>query len=182
MKSESILDAIGMINEEAVREAKAYQRPKSRGWVKWGAMAACLCLVVLAAIPFLQNREPVTDIEPYKELTVVEAVALEPYGELYPQTILEGYTLEENKVGFYDGKVLKAVYCNNSTEDIMTIIISDKEYFEDVELNIVLEKGESGSKIYLNSRDYIVCYSFSTIDINTIDGFSEMVSSARSFQ
>ncbi len=50
MKNENILDAIGMINEEAVRDAKAYQRPKSRSWIKWGAMAACLCLVVLAGI------------------------------------------------------------------------------------------------------------------------------------
>lgn len=46
MKNENILDAIGMINEEAVRDAKAYQRPKSRKWIKWGAMAACLCLVM----------------------------------------------------------------------------------------------------------------------------------------
>lgn len=50
MKNENILDAIGMINEEAVRDAKAYQRPKSRNWLKWGAMAACLCLVVLVGI------------------------------------------------------------------------------------------------------------------------------------
>lgn len=50
MKNENILDAIGMINEEAVRDAKAYQRPKSRHWLKWGAMAACLCLVVLVGI------------------------------------------------------------------------------------------------------------------------------------
>ena len=50
MKNENILDAIGMINEEAVRDAKAYQRPKSHKWIKWGAMAACLCLVVLAGI------------------------------------------------------------------------------------------------------------------------------------
>lgn len=50
MKNENILDAIGMINEEAVRDAKAYQRPKSRNWIKWGAMAACLCLVVVGAL------------------------------------------------------------------------------------------------------------------------------------
>lgn len=47
MKNENILDAIGMINDEAVRDAKAYKRPKSRSWLKWGAVAACLCLVVL---------------------------------------------------------------------------------------------------------------------------------------
>lgn len=54
MTNQNILDAIGMINEEAVRDAKAYQRPKSRRWVKWGAMAACLCLVVVGAF-IVQN-------------------------------------------------------------------------------------------------------------------------------
>lgn len=46
IRTEKILDAIGMINEAAVRDAKAYKRPKSRSWVKWCAMAACLCLVL----------------------------------------------------------------------------------------------------------------------------------------
>lgn len=50
MKNENILDAIGMINDEAVRDAKAYKRPKSRSWLKWGAVAACLCLVVFVGI------------------------------------------------------------------------------------------------------------------------------------
>ena len=46
MKSERILDAVGGINEEAVRDAKAYKKAKPKGWVKWGAMVACLCLVL----------------------------------------------------------------------------------------------------------------------------------------
>lgn len=50
MKNENILDAIGMINETAVQDAKAYQKPRSRSWMKWGAMAACLCLIVMGGI------------------------------------------------------------------------------------------------------------------------------------
>ena len=61
MKNENILDAIGMINEEAVWDAKEYQRPKSRSWIKWGAMAACLCLVVSFAIPFVFDRGQSSD-------------------------------------------------------------------------------------------------------------------------
>lgn len=57
MKSENILDAIGAINEEAVREAKAYRRPKSRSWVKWGAVAACLCLVVAGVFTMLPYED-----------------------------------------------------------------------------------------------------------------------------
>ena len=54
MKSERILEAVGGINEEAVRDAKAYKKVKPKGWVKWGAMAACLCLVFGMAM-YIQN-------------------------------------------------------------------------------------------------------------------------------
>ena len=46
MTKENMLVAIGGINENAVQDAKAYKRPKSKRWFRWGAMAACLCLVV----------------------------------------------------------------------------------------------------------------------------------------
>ena len=56
MTNENILDAIGGINEKAVQDAKAYKRPKSKRWFRWGAMAACLCLVVGIAIPILHHK------------------------------------------------------------------------------------------------------------------------------
>lgn len=55
MKNENILDAIGMINEDAVREAKMYRRPKSRSWVKRSAIAVCLCLVMTASIIYFMS-------------------------------------------------------------------------------------------------------------------------------
>ena len=53
MTSEMILEAIGMINDSAIKEAKEYRRQKSHNWVKWGAMAACLCVIAITlfAIP-----------------------------------------------------------------------------------------------------------------------------------
>jgi hypothetical protein len=182
MKKEKLYEAIGEIDDNYINDAHLTTKRKSRPtWIKWGAMAACLCLVVLVAMPFMRNSEPATDIEPYKGLSVSEAIAYEHYGELFPQTILDGYVLEENTVGLYDGKVMKAVYYNNSTEDVMTITISDKGYFENVELNTVLETGKNGSKIYIASGDYVVCYSFSIRDINTLEGFYQMVTSATAF-
>ena len=48
MKNDQIIiDAIGMINDEAVHDAKAYQRPQSRRWIKWGLTAACLVLIII---------------------------------------------------------------------------------------------------------------------------------------
>ncbi|NLO35067.1 MAG: hypothetical protein GX112_01780, partial [Clostridiaceae bacterium] len=49
MNATQLLDIIGQVGDEHVREltqAGAPARPpRSRAWLKWGAMAACLCLV-----------------------------------------------------------------------------------------------------------------------------------------
>ena len=50
MTNENILDAFGGINGKAVQDTKAYKRPKSKRWLKWGATAACLCLAAIGAL------------------------------------------------------------------------------------------------------------------------------------
>jgi len=47
------LDAIGFIDDQLVEKAEKYTGSKKKNtWIKWGAMAACLCLVVCAATVF----------------------------------------------------------------------------------------------------------------------------------
>lgn len=46
MTKEKLYEVLGDINEKHINEARAYHKAKKPGWVKWGAMAACLCLVV----------------------------------------------------------------------------------------------------------------------------------------
>ena len=55
MRNDQILDAIGTINDEAIADARAYQRPKSWRLVKWSAMAACLTVVLFTAFSVLPN-------------------------------------------------------------------------------------------------------------------------------
>ncbi len=54
MKSEKLLEAIGGIDDNLIYAATndALKRKKSV-WMKWGAIAACLCLVVAVAIPIV---------------------------------------------------------------------------------------------------------------------------------
>ncbi len=49
MTAEHILSAMGSINQEAVRDARAYKRDRFRAAAKWGAMAACFVLILTAA-------------------------------------------------------------------------------------------------------------------------------------
>ena len=72
MTNENILDAIGGINENAVQDAKAYKRPKSKRWFRWGAMAACLCLVVGIAIPILHHKGGIDHQDPLQYTAAFE--------------------------------------------------------------------------------------------------------------
>ena len=61
MKKEKLFEAIGDINEDYVNEARKDSKKKVRSiWIKVGALAACLCLVVgLATIfPWNGNEGP----------------------------------------------------------------------------------------------------------------------------
>lgn len=72
MTNENILDAIGGINENAVQDAKAYKRPKSKRWFRQGAMAACLCLVVGIAIPILHHKGGIDHQDPLQDTAAFE--------------------------------------------------------------------------------------------------------------
>ena len=51
MKKEKLYEAIGDINENYINDAHKTVKKKSRPvWVKWGAMVACLCLVIVGAL------------------------------------------------------------------------------------------------------------------------------------
>lgn len=51
MNREKFTDAMNALDDKYVNEAADYQRrSKKYGWIKWAAAAACLCLVVTAAL------------------------------------------------------------------------------------------------------------------------------------
>ena len=63
MTSEKLYEVLGYINEKHINEARTYHKAKKPGWVKWGAMAACLCLIAAGAFTlshFIGNDTPGT--------------------------------------------------------------------------------------------------------------------------
>lgn len=69
MKREDISEAVGNISTKHIQEAAPGKMVnKKSAWVKWGAMAACLCLIVAAsvAVPLLRDgneRWPIKELE-----------------------------------------------------------------------------------------------------------------------
>lgn len=46
MNAAQFSHALGKVNDKYIMEAITYERKKKSGWLKWGAMAACLCLII----------------------------------------------------------------------------------------------------------------------------------------
>jgi hypothetical protein len=68
MKKEKLYEAIGEIDDNYINDAHLTAKKKSRPvWVKWGALAACLCLMLVASMPFVSNihqqKDPVEPID-----------------------------------------------------------------------------------------------------------------------
>jgi len=61
MTNEKLYEVLGDINEKHVKEAREYHKAKKPVWLKWGSMAACVCLVVGLAIPMLMNSNPASN-------------------------------------------------------------------------------------------------------------------------
>ena len=58
MKKEEFCDVLGDINESYVEEARAGRTIKKPVWIKWGAIAACLCVVISLSVIILHQDEP----------------------------------------------------------------------------------------------------------------------------
>lgn len=184
MKSERILDVLGLVDEKFILEASPeQQRPSRYSCPKGFLLAACLCLIIgIFTFPLMRRDPAAQDTEPYIALSEKEALSYAPYGSLLPQKILDGYALENDVVGLYgkDKKVMKATYRNADTGDVFTVTIASGEYFGEVELNTVLYPDTilPGSRIYLATGDFITLYSFESRDIADIPEFDEMAASA----
>lgn len=57
MKSNELLNLIGEAQDEYILDAKAPVKRWRPSWVKWVAVAACLCLVVMGLLPLFGNHE-----------------------------------------------------------------------------------------------------------------------------
>ena len=53
------LDTIGYVDDQLVEKADKYTGAKEKNtWIKWSAMAACLCLIAAFAIPTVFHQQP----------------------------------------------------------------------------------------------------------------------------
>ena len=62
MNVKKFSDAMSELDTKYVDEALNYKKKDKKPiWIKWGAMAACLCVLVVGAVTFLHNSTMNTD-------------------------------------------------------------------------------------------------------------------------
>ena len=62
-ETSKLYNSITNVNNQFIEEAQAKTKKKKSGWLKYGAMAACLCLAVMGAIVLLQQNSLTPDID-----------------------------------------------------------------------------------------------------------------------
>lgn len=137
MTNEKLYEVLGDIHEKHVKEARECHKTKKPVWLKWGAMAACLCLLILGTFVVQRIGTPGTIIEHPKEskLVVNEVdhttnldmdVQISYYHELSStewETVMDAF---ERSIGFsYEEfmKKLPAAYHNTAFYSIDTPIV-----------------------------------------------------------
>lgn len=137
MKKEELFNIIGEVDEQKVVAAGMAMNTKKKSrpsWLKWGAMAACLCLVVVSAIaPKLQQAPG--------------GAAVQPGGTPSTEVIQPGSTPETTQSA--DMTLLVV----NEVENMMTADM-------DVQLSLYNELSASAREIVLNGFEAAVGLSY----------------------
>ena len=113
MKKEKLYETIGDINENYVNEAHMTARKSRPGWLRWGAMAACLALVVMVATVAMTTMFNNADTPPVIGDTSPTASAENKYERGY------FYQVDEGAFSTYvGGKVISEEKLGSKVEDI----------------------------------------------------------------
>ncbi|MCH5200340.1 MAG: hypothetical protein J1F60_05205 [Oscillospiraceae bacterium] len=90
-----LYNSITNVNNQFIEEAQAKTKKKKSGWLRWGAMAACLCLAAVGAVVLSQQNNLTPDIDlDYEEPTMPEPFDLSnPSGGDWLRDYTEEYVL-----------------------------------------------------------------------------------------
>lgn len=81
MSKDNVIDSLGRIDDDMIRGVDALRRKRKRsGWVRWAAIAACLCLVIVAAVLIPNGNNTPVDPQPGNIVLSEKTTAKVTYG------------------------------------------------------------------------------------------------------
>lgn len=176
MRKEEFAEVLGDISEKHIVDARADRKAQKPVWLKWGAIAACLCLVIGIAIPVLNLKGGPGQDDPLRPLNVIE------YNGAYYESVdmtdiptLNAYNLPHEitadmigaplGAGLAQNGVQKAFYQYEPYADIVTVTTELKQERAQRAVYIVEDSGAYSFALFCN---------FISFDSNTHTEASEM--------
>lgn len=134
MNGKKLLEAVGEVNDSYVEEAAGYRKSrKAPLWLRWGAVAACLCVAAVSAAVLLRGNEGLTpdpaSVEVTNPIITVDTVEeMEEYLDLpvpvldketaaLSVLVVQGYPVM-GQVEYADGSLYRVQY---GSEDVSGI-------------------------------------------------------------
>lgn len=174
MNAKKFSDAMNELDAKYIEETLQYKKKSGRPvWVRWGALAACLCLIAVGGIMSAQNSRgiipsPESVQTPNPIITAASAEEMERYLDFHVPVLdkeVESYSvfIEDSyptmgQVNYTDGSEFRIKYGNGDIsgiyggtlerdEEIEGVQVEYYEY-EDISYAIWEEKGFTFSYVY----------------------------------
>lgn len=177
MKAKKFSEALGNVREEYISEAIAYQsKRKSRSWVKWGAAAACLCLIIGICRFFSSDNAMIVTAHAYgTEEEITEAGVIMNTGTISNSGELTGHPL----MFFLSGEDIATVRfsCKNQMINFMDWTEKRDEYGNGQ--NFTVPYGEDESEYYFLLIDWVPVSTIRELTDNTGSMISTLPSELR---
>ena len=176
MKKEEFCEVLGDINENYVKEARADYKVRKSGWIKWGAIAACLCLLVAGGVLFTPGSEnvapepnlvqipnpiiTVSSVEEMENYLDFDVPVLDKEVESYAVLIEDSYPTM-GQIDYADGSEFRIQYGSGDISGIHGGTLEKSENIEGVEVEyykyedttyaVWEQNGFTFSYVYINS-------------------------------
>lgn len=153
MNSKKFSEAVGELDTRYVDEAIGYKKKKTYKkpvWVKLGAMAACLCLVIVGGVMFTQNRGnnvpnpemvqtpnpfiTVTSVEEMEEYLDFKVPVLDKEVETYSVLVEDNYPTM-GQIDYADGSEFRIKYGSGDISGIYGGTLEESKDIEGVKVD-----------------------------------------------
>lgn len=153
MNSKKFSEAVGELDTRYVDEAIGYKKKKTYKkpvWVKLGAMAACLCLVIVGGVMFTQNsgnnvpnpemvQTPnpfitVTSVEEMEEYLDFKVPVLDKEVEMYSVLVEDNYPTM-GQIDYADGSEFRIKYGSGDISGIYGGTLEESKDIEGVKVD-----------------------------------------------